>query len=449
MHGYDESTATLAEHVFRYALDRVRHDPPLDGPATADELRTRAGRTITPEGIGGDEALRIFAEVLAPATLSQDHPRYLAFVPSAPTEAAVLFDLVVGASSVYAGSWLEGAGAVHAENEALRWLADLAGFPASAGGVFVSGGSAGNLGALVAARHTAAAAQDGRPPRWRVAATADVHSSVAAAARVMDVDILPVPGDASGRLTGDALAETLDVPGAADGVFAVVATGGTTNAGQVDDIAGVAAVCGERGLWLHVDAAYGGAALAAPSARALFDGIEDADSFVVDPHKWLFSPFDCAALVYRRPELARAAHTQHAEYLDVLTDTPDWNPSDYAYHLSRRARGLPLWFSLATHGTDAYRDAIETTLATTRAAAALVEAHPTVELVVPPQLSVVVFRRIGWAPADYRAWSDRLLAQQLAFCVPTSWRGETVMRFCIVNPRTTPDDIATILDTMR
>src|SRR6202035_3906382 len=117
----------------------------------------------------------------------------------------------------------------------------------------------------------------------------------------------------------------------------------TTNAGIIDELAGVGAVADARQLWLHVDGAYGGAALFTPSARGRFAGIERADSFVVDPHKWLFAPFDCAALIYRHPNLARAVHTQDASYLDVLhTDAPDeWNPSDYAYHLTRRARGLP------------------------------------------------------------------------------------------------------------
>ena len=136
----------LTEAIVRYAIERVRLDPPpLDGPRTLAELRAAAGATITPDGIGGLEALRIFGDVLAPACISVDHPRFLSFVPAAPTEAAILFDLVVGASSIYGGSWLEGGGAVFAENEALRWIADLAGLPASAGGVFVSGGTAGNL----------------------------------------------------------------------------------------------------------------------------------------------------------------------------------------------------------------------------------------------------------------------------------------------------------------
>jgi L-2,4-diaminobutyrate decarboxylase len=450
MHTYDERTDALAAAVLGYALERVRDQPTLDGPVSPVALAAAAaGRTITPEGLGGEEALRRWAEVLAPACISQDHPRALSFVPSAPTEAAVLFDLVVGASSIYAGSWLEGAGAIHAENEALRWIADLAGLPDGAGGCFVSGGTAGNLSALVAARHTAEI-ERGRPARWRVACSAEAHSSVASAARVMDVEVLDVPTDDRGRLTGAALDATLSVTGT-DGVFAVVATAGTTNAGQVDDLAGVADACERHGLWLHVDGAYGGAALAAPSARPRFAGIERADSLVVDPHKWLFSPFDCAALVYRRPELARAAHTQEAAYLEVLhhpEGTGEWNASDYAHHLSRRARGLPFWFSLATWGTDAYADAVEQTLATAREIAQVIAARPALELVMEPELSVVMFRRLGWDRADYQAWSDRVLAEGISLTVPSSWRGDPVMRFCIVNPRTTVADLELILDTM-
>jgi L-2,4-diaminobutyrate decarboxylase len=453
VHRMDDETERLAEAVVAYALDRIRMDPPpLDLGATASELVDQAGPTVTPGGLGGIEALRVFAEVLAPACLSVDFPRYLSFVPAAPTDASCLFDLVVGASSIYGGSWLEGSGAVHAENEALAWLAGLAGLPETAGGCFVSGGSAANLSALVAAREaTARARADGRPPRWALAASADAHSSVRSVARIMDVEVLEVAGDDRGRLTGAALAAALDAhdPALVDALFAVVATAGTTNAGVVDDLEGVAAVCEERGLWLHVDGAYGGAALAAPSVRHLFAGIERADSFVVDPHKWLFAPFDCAALLYRRPEDGRLAHTQHAAYLDPITAREEWNPSDYAFHLTRRARGLPFWFSLATHGTDAYRDAVETTLAVTRAGAELVRAAPHVELVLEPELSVVLLRRPGWDADDHSVWSQRLLADGLAFVVPTTWHGEVVSRWCIVNPRTTVDDLTLVLDTMR
>jgi glutamate/tyrosine decarboxylase-like PLP-dependent enzyme len=447
MHAFDETTEELARLIMAYASRRIANPVPLDGPAPAAELARRAGQTITPEGVGGTEALRVWAEVLAPATISTDHPAFLAFVPNAPSKASVLFDLVISASSTYGGSWLEGGGAVWAENQALRWIADLAGLPDGAGGVFVSGGTAGNLSALVAARHAASVARDERPVRWAIAAGDSAHSSVLSAARVMDADVISVPSDERGRLTGSGLREALERE-APDGLFAVVASAGSTNAGVVDDLAGVAEVCRERSLWMHVDGAYGGAALLAPSVRARFDGIEHADSFIVDPHKWLFAPFDACALLYRDPAMARTAHVQEASYLDSLNATAEWNASDYAYHLTRRARGLPLWFSLATYGTDAYRDAVETVLDMTRQAADEIRRHPDLELLLEVELSVVLFRRTGWGPDDYENWWRRLLDAQIAFVQPTSWRGEKVARLCFVNPRTTLDHVRAILGTM-
>ncbi|HEY3485375.1 MAG TPA: aminotransferase class V-fold PLP-dependent enzyme, partial [Ilumatobacteraceae bacterium] len=395
MFRHDTSTEVLTQAIVRYAIDRVRLDPPpLDAPRTNAELRAMAGRTITEKGIGGLEALRIFGDVLAPACISVDHPRFLSFVPAAPTEASVLFDLVVGASSIYAGSWLEGAGAVFAENEALRWIADLAGMPSSARGVFVSGGTAGNLSALIAARwqwrHRASGAHD--RTRGLIVTSAGAHSSVAQAGRAMDVDVVVVPADDRGRMVGTALRATIDALSDEDRprLCAIVATAGTTNAGVIDDLAGTAELCDELDTWMHVDGAYGGAGLLAPSVRGRYDGVERSDSFIVDPHKWLFAPFDSCALVYRDPLVARAAHTQHAEYLEVLhgddEELQPWNPADLAHHLSRRARGLPLWFSLATHGTDAYRDAVETTLRVTREAAALIADALHTELVMEPEL---------------------------------------------------------------
>jgi glutamate/tyrosine decarboxylase-like PLP-dependent enzyme len=379
----------------------------------------------------------------------------MAFVPGAPTKAAVLFDLIVGASSTIAAGWIDGAGAIWAENQALRWLSDLAGFPAEAGGVFVSGGSAGNLSALVAARANAKERLGGRPDTgWMIAVADSVHSSVAAAARVLDVGIVDVPGDERGRLTGNALGATLDAMSEdeAASVFAVVASAGATNAGTVDDLASVAEVCAARTLWFHVDGAYGGAGLAAPSVRDRYRGIERADSFIVDPHKWLFAPYDCCALVYRDPSTAYGVFRQEAGYLDTVNQ-PDaawseWNPADYAFHLSRRARGLPLWFSLATYGTDAYRHAVEHVLTLTRRTAAEIESREGLELVMEPELSVVLFRRLGWSDGDYETWWRRLLEAQIAFVQPTTWRGGKLARLCFVNPRTTIDHVRAVLGTM-
>ena len=452
--------ARLASQALRYAIDRIRMDPPpLDSPIPYEQMLAEVGETITPSGIGGAEALRIYTEILAPTCISVDHPKFLSFVPGAPTEASIIFDMGVSAGSIYTGSWLEGAGAVFAENQALRWIADLAHFPESAGGVFVSGGTAGNLSALIAARHRWRERAQGRHDRTRglMVASSGAHSSVKQAARAMDADIVVVPADAQGRLNRDALRNVIAAldPVDMDRLFAIVATSGTTNLGVVDDLAAVADVAGSHDVWFHVDGAYGAAALCAPSVRHLFEGIERADSFIVDPHKWLFGPYDSCALIYRNIHDGRRAHTQHAEYLDVLHGEQDeskpWlemNPADVAHHLSRRARGLPLWFSLATHGSDAYTKAMEKTLDTTRFGADEIRRRPYLELLLEPDLSIIVFRRVGWTPEQYQKWSDAQLYGGQSFVVPSSWNGETVLRFCIVNPRTTNKHLVEILDSM-
>ena len=451
MHTVDLETMKLREQVFEYARRRMNYDPPpLDGPKTISELRAEVPATVTEDGMGGIEALSLFENVLAEATISNDHPNYLSFIPCAPTEAATLFDLIVSASTIYGGSWMEGAGAVYAENQVLEWLAKEAGMPEGAGGVFVQGGTLGNLSALVAARHTAKeallAAGKSLPARWRFACSSEAHSSLKAAARVMDVDIVPVPVTAEGRLTGAALEETL--AGDWDGIFAVVATGGTTNFGIVDELEEVGTVTKAHNVWFHVDGAYGIAAMLAPTTKHLFAGVALADSFIVDPHKWLFAPFDACALVYRDPELGRVTHTQHAEYLDALENPEEWNPSDYAYNLTRRPRGLPLWFSLATYGVAAYREAIEQNIQLAYKIADEIRRRPDLDLVRDPQLSVVVFTKKGWKLEDYTKWSNKLLADGIGFVVPSSHKGEPNTRFAIVNPRTNYESLVEILDTM-
>lgn len=451
MHAISDETRATVDEVLDYARRRaVYEDIPLDKPLTPRDLSRLASGSITASGIGARRATSLFENVLAPACVTTDHPGYLSFIPSAPTKAAIAFDLVVSASSIYGGSWMEGSGAVFAENEVLHWLAAEFGLPKGAGGVFMQGGTIGNLSALVTARDAARRRnrEAGRPDpaRWAVVCSAEAHSSIKSAAAVMDVDVVTAaPGD-DGRLRGDAVREVLDANGEA--VFAVVATGGTTNFGIVDDIASIATVTKERDVWLHIDGAYGLAAMLVERMRPVYAGVELADSLIVDPHKWLFAPFDACALIYRDPQGALLAHTQHAEYLDTLTETADWNPSDLGIQLTRRARGLPLWFSLATHGTDLYRSAIDHGITLARQIADEITAREGLSLVREPQLSVVVFRREGWSPADYQAWSDRLLEDQVAFVVPSSHRGETVLRFAIISPLTTYETLTGILDTL-
>ena len=449
MHEFDEEIDSLAAKILEYSLIRLKKEPQLDGPWSYDELYAEVGETITEAGIGGEQALEIFKKVLAPACISTDHPRNLAFIPSAPTESANLFDLVVGASSLYGGSWLEGAGAVFAENQALRWLSDLANLPKSAGGVFVQGGTIGNLSALVAARFNARKKENG-VERWVIAHSGDAHSSIKSAARVMDVDTLMIKSDSNHRLTGDAVASAVDDFHNANPmqrIFAIVATAGTTNLGVIDDLEGIGRVANERSIWYHVDGAYGLAALASPKTRALFHGVERADSLIVDPHKWLFAPFDACALIYRNPEIARAAHTQEAGYLEPLA-SGEWNPSDYAIQLTRRTRGLPFWFSLAAHGTKKYAEAMDKTMALARETADLIKADSNLELVTEPELSIVAFKRKGWSSDDYNRWSEQLLNDQIGFVTPSTHEGQPILRFAIVNPWTSITDITMILATL-
>ena len=441
----DESGTVDA--VLAWTAERVVHSgDPKTTARPASELAAAAGRTSTPSGIGGAEALRIFDEVLAPATRSQDDPMNLAYVPSAPTRSAVAFDLATSAANIFGGVWEAGAGAIFAENEALAWLVDLLGWPSDAGGCFVSGGTTGQLSALVAAREAVERRRGARPPNgWALACTQGAHSSVVAAARVMDVDVVTVEVDDRGHLTGRALARCL---GEHTDVFAVVASAGTTNGGIVDDLADVADVCAAHGTWLHVDGAYGGAALAAPSVRHRFAGIERADSFIVDPHKWLFAPYDCCALLYHDPATGRAAHAQHASYLDSI-DRDESNPADLAIHLSRRVRGLPFWFSLATHGTQAYTEAVERSLTVAQQIAAGIEQRGHLRLVLAPELSVLLFERVGWNAEQYAEWSARMARDGVILCLPTTWEHRTVLRLIVINPETRADEVLAALDTLR
>jgi aromatic-L-amino-acid/L-tryptophan decarboxylase len=446
---YDEA---MTELILAYCRDRLALDPvPLDHPGNKERLDQALAGLLTPGGRPAADVLTLFDEVLAPTVISCDSPRFLSFIPAAPTKASLLFDMVVSCSSLQGTSWLEAAGVVLAENQALRLIADRAGLPEEAGGCFVSGGSAANLSALVVARDTARhrLPDRSRSGRLRVAVSDQAHSSIKNALNVVDMEALVVP-TVGHRLTGEALESALRAEEDPERVVAVVATSGTTNAGIIDDLASIGAVTQARNLWFHVDGAYGGAALFSKLVRERFAGVELADSLVVDPHKWLFAPFDCAGLIYRHPQLAKAVHTQDAAYLDVIhNDAPsEWNPSDYAYHLTRRARGLALWFSLAVHGTDAYGQAIDSAIGMAQRAADSIRARPGFELILEPELSVVLFRRRGWGAGDYRSWSERLLADQIGFVTPTKWEGETVARFAFLHPETNDEIVEEILATM-
>jgi glutamate/tyrosine decarboxylase-like PLP-dependent enzyme len=440
LHGEGVDLAPVPVEVERFIRARL-DGAPLGHRASPSELDALLDGSITAGGLGPAEAWRRVTEVIVPNTIGLDSERFLAFIPMAPSAAAVWMDAVVGAASFSAESWLEAAGAVAAEHQLVRFLADLAGLPPGAGGCCMSGGSIGNLSALAVAR-------EHRPGRPLVAVADTVHASVDNALHLLGLTALVVPTGPDGRFTGEGLAAAV---GERTGVGVVVASGGSTNAGIVDDLAGVAEVAQRMGAWLHVDAAYGGAALLLDELRPRFAGVEHADSIIVDPHKWLFATSGSCAVIYREPALAAAVHTQHGPYLDVLhgDDERDWNPCDLGYQLTRRASGLPLWFSLAVHGSDAHAAAVRRGVALARYTADAIRGlGAPLEMVIEPELSVVLFRRHGWDATDWRRWAAGLLDAGVAFVAPTSWRGEPVGRLVFLHPRTPTSLIDEILSTL-
>lgn len=455
MHKIDIELIEMTLDVMKYAIGRISAvEQNIGQPKKEEALKELTGETITAKGIGGEYAFNLWKTYLAPANVPVDHPRNLAFVPAAPTRAAVMFDLVTSASSIHGAYWMEGAGGIFCENEAMRWMVSLTGLPKGAFGVFTSGGTAANLSAIVTAREYWRKNAEFKREKGLIITSIGAHSSVKAMAKVADVDLLLVNSEE--KLSGEDLQRTIDslTEHERKRLFAVVATGGTTNAGIIDDLEGVSKVCRNEKLWFHVDAAYGGGALLADSVRHLFNGIENADSITIDPHKWMFSPYDCGAVIYRQPELAKEAHSQEGSYLEIFKDegAHGFNPSDYQIQLTRRVRGLPLWFSLATHGTDRYKEAVERGIELAQIAGKMITNHKHVELVRAPSLSCVLFRRIGWKPEDYTHWTYENHRKGFALVTPTKWKNgdtfETCSRFCFINPDTTTTDIEHILETM-
>ena len=426
LHGANSATGNLDERAVGWIRSRLMNS---DVGVIGDkgQLDIALAGSITEDGLGLDGAWDMFNDVVAPANIGLDSERFLAFIPLSPSVAGVWMDAICGAANFSAESWLEGAGAVAAENQVIELLVRTAGMPADAAGCFMSGGSIGNLSALAVARDQAGG-------RRTVVMADTAHASINNALHILGLDALVVPTGRDCRLTGAAVRTAI---GDRTDIAAIVAAGGSTNAGVVDDLAGCADVASELGAWFHVDGAYGLTAMLLPEMRPRFDGIERADSFIVDPHKWMFAPAGSCALVYRQPWLARETHTQHGPYIDVLrTDDDAYNPCDLGYQLTRRASGLPIWFALALHGVDAHRAAIRhgITLATQMAAA--LEANPSTELIRQPELGVVLFRRDGWGREEWADWAAGLLRDQVAFVAPSTYRGEPMGRLVFMHPRT-------------
>ncbi|MDO8389619.1 MAG: aminotransferase class V-fold PLP-dependent enzyme [Actinomycetota bacterium] len=439
LHGPGAATGDLEARAVRW----IQHRLAGTGAGVVGDpgaLTAALAGSVTDAGLGLDGAWRMFADVAAPNNVGLDSNRFLAFIPCSPSAAAVWMDAIVGTANFSGEAWLEAAGAIAAEQHVLQFLADQAGLPAGAGGCFMSGGSIGNLSALAVAREQAG-------ERRTVVVADTAHASVHNALHLLGLRSLVVDTGHDCRLTGAAIRAA--TAGRTD-ITAIVASAGSTNAGVIDDLSGCADAADELNAWLHVDGAYGLAAMLLPELRSQFAGIERADSFIVDPHKWLFAPVGSCALFYRDPALAAAVHTQHGPYIEsIRTGDGTYNPSDLGYQLTRRASGLPLWFALALHGVDAHRKAIRAGVHLAAQMADALDACPTTQLVMRPTLGVVLFRRDGWGRAEWQRWAADVLAAGIAFVAPTTHRGEPVGRLVFMHPLTPPSVVSELIAGLR
>ena len=379
--------------------------------ASPDEMRARlSGPPPEQPGDYPDVLARLLTDVL-PYASRTDHPGYFAFIPSFTTWPAALAELAAAAANPYCGAWMESAGPAQVELEVIDWFRTWLGMPASTAGVLVTGGSAANLTALLTAREAA-----GGPSGDEIVYVSDqAHSSLARTARAMGLrtgQVRVLPTDGTWRLAPDTVAAAVRADRAAGRVpFALCASGGATNTGAVDPLAGLADVCAAEGLWLHVDAAYGGFAALTPQGRALLAGIDRADSVTLDPHKWLFQPMECGSVLIR--DGARLARTFaiHPDYLDDndAHGAGEVNFADRGLQLSRGFRALKIWMSVHTFGLAAFRAAIQRSLDLAGFAERLVCGRPELTLMAPATLGIVCFRR-EWPGCDEAETERRNLA---------------------------------------
>ena len=406
--------------------ERLPELPPL---VTGDphELHAQLGGP-PPDGPGdADAALdRLLLHVL-PNVQHGDHPRFFARVGSPSNPVSALADALAAGTNLIATSWTGGSGPSTVELVVLDWIRSWCGLPEGAEGILVSGGSVGSLTALAAAR----AARPGR----RVALVSEqTHASVVRALTLLGVETRILASDEGFRLRPDDVERELR----GGDVLCVVATAGTTNTGAVDPLDALADLCAEHDAWLHVDGAYGGPAILTGAGASLLLGIERADSLVLDPHKWLFQPYECGCVLVREPGALDRAFSMLPEYLRDVAAPGEVNFRDRGPQLSRGSRALKLWLSVQTFGLDAFRAAIARGIANAERAQRAVERHPDLEIVTAAQLGVVTFRPVS---GDAGAVVERVVAE--GFCAPSSTvlRGETVIRMCTLNPRTTDEDI--------
>jgi glutamate/tyrosine decarboxylase-like PLP-dependent enzyme len=427
-----------------WVVDRVveHFEQGADGPAInaspAGDLRAALGGPV-PEAPGDPiEAMQTLVDVALSNMQHGDHPRYFARVPGPSSYAGVLGDWLGTGFNVIAASWAGSSGPSTVELVALDWLRQLLGLPEGTEGILMSGGSLSNMTALAAARAHLGCG---------VAYLSDqTHASIPRALTALGFpaeQVRVLRSDERLRLTEAAVAEAVraDRRRGLDPRF-IIATGGTTNTGAVDELEGLAELAAAEGMWLHVDGAYGAPAALCPAGRAALRGLELADSLVLDPHKWLFAPYDVGCLFVRRPGVLDRAFSMRPEYLaDVRPETAEVNFGDRSLELTRRSRALKLWLMLKVYGAERVRDAIERCIGLAEHAQRLLEADPGWEVVTPAQLGIVTFARPDWNADEHAAAAAAMAAGGYATVTSTVLRDRPALRLCTINPLTTESEV--------
>jgi aromatic-L-amino-acid decarboxylase len=451
-----ETMRQLGYQTVDWLVDRatVRRDEPVLLQTSPTEM----ARRIRPDAPRKGEELFAILDQLAvdvlPFRSRIDHPRYVAYVPGDGTWPGALADLIASTYNIDAGNWMESAGPSHLELVVLRWFADWIGYPATASGVLVSGGSAANLTALACAREALVGAMS----EDLVAYVSDQgHSSLARAARILgfrpqQVRVLPV--DRQFRMRVDALAAAISADLAADRrPLVVLAVAGTTNTGAVDKLTDIAGLCRQHGVWLHVDGAYGGFAAITQRGRASLAGLELADSVTLDPHKWLYQPLECGALLVREGHLLREAFEIHPDYLqDSMAVDSEVNFADHGLQLTRMTRALKVWVSLRYFGLDAFSAAVDRAMDLAEHAQRYIEGSDTLELMAPATLGIVCFRRRPKGEDDEHRLEELntslvagLAESGQGMVSSTRLFGRYALRACILNHSTTTTDVEQVL----
>src|SRR5215470_5488394 len=428
-------------------------DPVLRRASPA-EMRARLGGPPPEQGAGLDAVLARVIEDVLPYAARTDHPGYFAFIPCFTTWPAALAELTAAAANPSPWAWMESAAATQIELEVIDWFRSWLGMPQGTAGVLVSGGSAANLTALLVAREAA-----GGPSEDSVMYVSDQgHSSLARTARAMGLrphQVRVLPSDDRWRLRPESVAAAVRTDRRAGRIpIAVCASAGSTNTGAVDPLDDLADVCAAEQLWLHVDAAYGGFAALTPKGRALLAGIERADSVTVDPHKWLFQPFECGGVLVRDGARLARTFSVHPDYLDDTGThgAGEVNLADWGLQLSRGFRALKVWMSVQAFGLAAFRTAIQRNLDLASYAEELVRDQAALTLMAPVTLGIVCFRR-EWPGCDEAeterrgiALADALERSGTALVSTTRLAGRHAIRLCILNPTSSEEHVRRVIE---